>query len=130
MFTRSSKIIKLDRQATFVDSRGMNFLNRLFNGRINRRTYGVGLLFIFISMIIGGVIFLILFNSPNSIGITLILLVPFYVSLERRRFHDIGNVSFWETDNGQLVKEGEKKENKYGKPPEPKVDIKGLFGIS
>jgi uncharacterized membrane protein YhaH (DUF805 family) len=61
----------------------------------------------------------------------------FLTSLIDRRLHDVGkditefpfNGRVWQGILLFLFLKGENKENKYGKPPEPKIDFKGLFGF-
>ena len=80
------------------------------------------------------------------------IMVFIHATLVLRRLHDIG-IDIWTGENthklwGQgwapfswiryllytpfplFYLKGENKENKYGKPPEPKIDLKGLFGFS
>lgn len=126
----------------------MIFVSRLFGGRINRRNYLVGttlstLLLFFIVIFLG-------ILSPRStrsgwlalaedaVAWILILVMSVYTwSFQVRRAHNIGK-SGWNLSKGIsdvwefrfLFKKGENKENKYGKPPESKIDIQSLLGFS
>lgn len=111
----------------------MEYFKRLFQGRMNRQTYLVGVI----------PLLLILFilaetqspkNPPVIAWIILFIDGLFLSSIHFRRFHDVGKSGWWGTSvkmgNGiYLFKKGENKVNKYGKPPEPKIDIKSIFGI-
>jgi uncharacterized membrane protein YhaH (DUF805 family) len=82
----------------------------------------------------------------------IVIMVFIHATLVLRRLHDIG-IDIWTGENmhkiwGQgwtplswiryllytpfplFYLKGENKENKYGKPPEPKIDLKSLFGFS
>lgn len=126
----------------------------LFNGRINRRTFVFG---IFINLIIVFLIVFILSKRfieqilqryPVVYFVYLLLLIIpilFTTSLSWRRLNDVNEDKIKErnlkkTNLDNIVKEGtwdyfgffmkgEDRENKYGKPPAPEVDIKGLFGF-
>jgi uncharacterized membrane protein YhaH (DUF805 family) len=54
-------------------------------------------------------------------------------TLRTRRAHDIGasglEAWFYIKDWALLVKLGQRKENRYGKPPKPKIDVKALIGL-
>jgi uncharacterized membrane protein YhaH (DUF805 family) len=82
----------------------------------------------------------------------IVIMVFIHATLVLRRLHDIG-IDIWTGEHGHKIwpyrwtsynwfyllqwtlfplfyLKGENKENKYGKPPEPKIDLKGLFGFS
>src|SRR5436190_18129261 len=110
----------------------MSYFNRLFQGRINRRTYVVGSILFFIILIGISIIglFLSFLSKPSiaSIVITIFLLVLcslnflFYISIVVKRFHDIRD-SHWTSEETAYFIEGEKMENIYVQPPKPKIDI-------
>jgi len=125
---------------------------RLFQGRLNRRSL------IICSFLLGVVcvsgIFLISFliryspiapvtdalYYPLEYGwLGLVIIVDF--SLFVRRLHDFGRSGFWSllyvvplvnviVSLFLLFYPGDKKANKYGMPPEPRIEIKGSFGLS
>jgi uncharacterized membrane protein YhaH (DUF805 family) len=123
------------------------YISRLIDGRINRRTFIVGIAFYswtvylvgFVSShgFIGGVLqqypLLDLVYLPYVL-ITLLLIVSLYY----RRLNDIDNKDVREGKNFTykwrvlflvFFIAGKKQENKYGKPPPPNIDFKGLFGF-
>jgi uncharacterized membrane protein YhaH (DUF805 family) len=71
-------------------------------------------------------------SNQRIISVLIFILVEILIqlSLSRRRWHDIGKEG-WDMyrSSGILVMEGQKEENKYGNPPPPKIDFKGLFGF-
>lgn len=73
-------------------------------------------------------------EQNRFIGILLIIISLFisafyYMSFEYRRQNDVGSRPICQDGFGAIFKEGDKKENKYGKPPQPQIDFKGLFGF-
>jgi len=128
-----------------------SYLNRLFQGRINRRNYIIGIillyLLVFITAYCIGYIYGFLTGSEMStelyetlnlvIGIVMLI---YSLSLSTRRAHDIGK-------NGTyilwgiipfvglviilqfLFSKGESQENQFGSQPKPKINIKNLFGF-
>jgi hypothetical protein len=106
---------------------------RLFRGRLNFRTYLFGL-FIFLCWGVVSIepVWLLLHGFQPSLVADLLgyfyisIGFIFYFSITVRRSHDRGD-SF--TNDYELLREGEKKKNKYGKPPPDKIDFKGLFGF-
>lgn len=75
----------------------MNYIKKLFSGRISRKNYGLGLLFFIGSLILLIAILASMFSSDNSsfgVFIIVVLYVAFIVhifSLHARRFHDLGD---------------------------------------
>jgi len=126
----------------------MSYFNRLFQGRINRRTYVVGNILIVslgIILLIATYIVLLLFSINDRTSrivifviaaVTVILDLIFETSLTIRRAHDVaenivGIVWSLGWNSLQLVFwKGYEQENIYGQPPEPKIDIKELLGIN
>ncbi len=80
----------------------MNYVKNLYNGRINRKNYGLGLLFFFLVLILFGVILAGTLASYDSTFIIIILLAIYVIfvvhilSLHVRRLHDLGK-SGWKT---------------------------------
>jgi uncharacterized membrane protein YhaH (DUF805 family) len=72
----------------------MQYLKKLYSGRINRKIYALGILFF---LVIFGVFLALLLSIGNSsfAGIAIaILYIAFFIhffSLHVRRFHDLGN---------------------------------------
>jgi len=78
----------------------MNYVKRLYNGRISRKNYGLGLLFFICSFILLIVVAVLMFSSVNSLYyiFAAILYVAFIVhifSLHARRFHDRGDSGWY-----------------------------------
>ncbi len=116
--------------------------SHLFKGRLNRRNYLLGVFIYFLLLVLFFFIEAVFHYSDslyssfaNKIfaSIYILIAVIFFESINIRRFHDIG-LSGWYFIEGQwlgiYIREGDKKENKYGKPPPSKIDLKGLFGFS
>jgi uncharacterized membrane protein YhaH (DUF805 family) len=120
----------------------VTYFKRLFHGRINKRTYIVGVVFnLLCFMFVGyplivGLLAKFSLTLPNLGLLLLICVQVFYaLSFDIRRGHDIGvskdgilgqDLLYWE----YYSKNGEKRDNKYGQQPKPGVDIKGLlFGV-
>src|SRR5205823_3564253 len=95
-------------------------------------------------------LFLIITNAENLdklpgfiqyiLGLaTLAVMFSFQLSLLSRRLHDVGRndleyqFPYFHTKSVSGIfiffVPGEKKENKYGKPPKPQIDIKSLLGL-
>lgn len=78
----------------------MNYIKKLYSGRISRKNYGLGLLFFIGSFILLIAILASMFSSDNSsfgVFVIVVLYVVFIVhilSLHARRFHDLGD-SAW-----------------------------------
>lgn len=133
----------------------MEFFKRLFHGRLNRRSYTVGMLIV-VSVLILYIYFLhylihmfypFTITGKNILFLFLLflrfVLWPFLFllvcSFNARRLHDLGYTGWLSLFYFipvlnligflLLLKGGEKKENKYGKSPEPKIAIKGLLSI-
>lgn len=112
----------------------MNYIKKLYHGRINRKHYGLGLLF-FISSFKLSIVFTFMFLSDNSFPYQTIAIIILYISfiihlfsLHARRFHDLGKnawkvfLLFIPVVNliiliSLLIKKGEIHINKYGEPP-------------
>jgi uncharacterized membrane protein YhaH (DUF805 family) len=129
----------------------VKIFRRFSTERLNRRNFALGMLFYSLINII--VMELVkhpaftdmtkgLSNVEYALLILLLLLyisimVVFLLSLIDRRLQDMGRditefpsiPILWPLLLCLFLK-GENKENKYGKPPEPKIDLKGLFGFS
>ena len=76
----------------------MNYIKRLYSGRIGRKNYGLGLLFFIGSLILLIAIFASMFSSDSSSSFGVFLIIVLYAvfilhlfSLHVRRFHDLGN---------------------------------------
>ena len=80
-------------------------------------------------------------NSPTEKSVIIILMVlsmivelAFFASLDVRRWHDCTGEDWLILSRfnrgGNLWTEGQKGRNKFGDPPKPGVDFKGLFGFS
>lgn len=117
----------------------MTFTERLFEGRINRRNYAIGMVLYvtFLATIVPLSSIIFPLSTQNGLflaAVELLLATIFLFSLYIRRLHDMGkNWWYWEKGIQNiicLIKEGQNKKNKYGKQPEAKVDIKNLFGFS
>jgi uncharacterized membrane protein YhaH (DUF805 family) len=117
----------------------MRILRNLFKGRLSRKNWLIGWLFAIVVYLTGMFLEKVVFDLHTPEGIiTLIVLcltLFFFVSINVRRLHDIGKSGWggligmegWWTD---YFEEGQKKTNKYGKPPKPGVDIRNIFGLS
>ncbi len=113
---------------------------KLFQGRINRKTYVVGSIIVFIVSILI-VLYAISSAGKFNLGFDIFILfiflvnIAFFISLRVRRAHDIGQsfirtvpqiaANFWE------YQEGEKKSNKYGESPnnDKRNLVKKLFNL-
>src|SRR5258708_37371964 len=104
-----------------------------FNGRINRRTYAFGL-FIDLMLFGAAVLYVFFLSSAVTLIIEVLLIISgivFLFSIITRRRHDIGDRysenNILRAANGlnsfnfpqTYFQAGEKKVNKYGKPPRP-----------
>lgn len=121
----------------------MNYLRSLFEGRITRINYLVGGLIVFFAIgFLKGIFAPISFFTFGAVSIVLALVSLVYgVAFSVRRLYDIGkswhwalwllvpvvNFFFWLY---LLFKPGEEKANKYGKPPEKKLNLEDLFKFS
>ena len=129
-------------------------LSRLFQGRVNRSNYiiGIGLMICYLVLVIVianmlGYIFsvintnLTLFIAMPLSLIFYVLLVIFGFSLSVRRYHDLGRsgwlsllyiVPFVNLIAALILLflKGQPQDNIYGKVPEPKIDIKNLLGLA
>lgn len=113
---------------------GISFIKQIFNGRINRKNYILGLLFflsiyLLLLMIISlseGLLYLILYIILNAI------LAFFSLSLHIRRFHDRGDTGwgvlffFLPIVNAiffalLLFEKGDDGKNEFGKKPQENV---------
>jgi hypothetical protein len=125
-----------------VNSGGMGFFKKLFQGRMNRRTYFVGNLLIWISLF--GVLVLLRLTEVllrfSSIFYAAALLLwvgvqtVYIYSFQVRRGHDVGlQLDFSDLFLGHLgiimFKKGDTKRNQFGNSPKPQIDIKGMLGI-
>jgi uncharacterized membrane protein YhaH (DUF805 family) len=115
------------------------YLFKLLDRRINADTYLTGVFINVLFCLTVGLILLLNQDSfvnyvPNNLKIFLAFIFLFvelliYVSLLRRRAHDVG-VDPWSWPESFVFKEGQKEENQYGNPPPAyKIDFKGLFGF-
>jgi uncharacterized membrane protein YhaH (DUF805 family) len=117
------------------------YLFNLFDRRINRSTYAAGLLLNILFCLILSLTLYINGESfvkyvPDSLKIISVFIFIFmefliFLSLATRRWHDVGGEG-WHWARGGihlLLPDGQKEENKYGKPPPPKIDFKGIFGF-
>ena|SRR3989344_8467218 len=125
-------------------------LPKLFRGRINRRNYVLGLLinFLFIlSIIFYGFGLITYLPTPSFVRTAFtilgIILFSFFLdSLVVRRLHDLDcswgelyrffyskRLGYFPTF-ATFYKAGNKGPNKFGNPPESKIDIKSLFGLT
>lgn len=133
-----------------------NYLSWLYKGRINRRTYILGII-IYISITYLSGYFLsrqFIIKILQQYPLLYIVFVPYVIVmlfwiglLYTRRLNDISNdeikkieeikkEKYWNPGNTldylaltAFFLKGQDEENKYGKPPEPKIDFKGLFGF-
>ena len=121
----------------------MNYFKRLFQGRLNRRNYLISYLtysIIYVSYLLK--LDKIFDNnwSESSVLIVFLLLLLYLASFFIRRLHDIGYTGWFilfifvpilgiAFPILLIFRSGDKKVNKYGKPPEPKFDFKNLLGI-
>ena len=115
----------------------------IFNKRINVETYVTGIVFNTLFAITILIIFFFNFdNFAKYVSLNLKILMAFIflilevlisASLSRRRQHDLGKkIGIWEynsTYTYDLFRNGQKEENRYGKPPKPGIDFKTLFGF-
>lgn len=76
----------------------MNYIKKLYSGRIGRKNYGLGLLLFIGSLILLIAIFASMFSSDSSSSFGVFLIIVLYAvfilhlfSLHVRRFHDLGN---------------------------------------
>lgn len=107
------------------------------SGRVNRITYFTGVVIFIILAFSQIFIFvqiyptLLLLDRSQTLLDAIILfynflIVIFFELLEIRRLHDVG-VDWYMSSF--VFDDGEKKKNKWGKPPKPGIDFKGLFGF-
>ena len=138
----------------------MELFKNLFQRRLNRRNYVVGLLLVllllllyfpFISVIEQGAKLFLHLSPQNTyiqgteviLGWILLLTVCIFIgSFSWRRWNDLGSFGekvwsqnifalfFTPLRLVELFKEGDKKANKYGNPPDSEIDIKNLLGLS
>ena len=67
--------------------------------------------------------------APTILFLLAALVIFLYLfSITNRRLHDVGEDP-WLNPKNAFWLPGQKEENKYGKPPEPKIDIKALLGL-
>jgi uncharacterized membrane protein YhaH (DUF805 family) len=114
------------------------YFYKLFDRRINRSTYLTGeFLNILFLLTLAFIIFINIESDVNYIPVNLkivLVSIVFFVesliqySLTTRRWHDVGE-NGWYLLVPLTFTQGEKEENKYGKPPAPGIDLKGLFGF-
>ena len=116
----------------------MNYIKKLYSGRIGRKNYGLGLLFLIGSFILLIAIFASMFSSDSSsFGVFLIIVlyaiyIVFLFSLHVRRFHDLGD-SGWRVLLfliplvnliiliSLLATKGKDEVNKYGEAPSKSI---------
>src|SRR6267142_493347 len=140
-----------DKRLAIVHSEYMEYFNRLFRGRINRRNYFIGGLLLAIISVAANTLYKLLFSNLHVQGLSIIsigiftvitfLIILLNVSLNIQRLHDLGNSGFVlllvlvPLVNILLIllllfKSGEGKSNKYGGVPPQVVyfpaDILGL----
>jgi|SRR5579859_6780602 len=118
----------------------MHVFKQLYQGRINRRNYLIGLL-IDLLLFITAMVYAANLSSPFTLlieGCLLCITFGYFLSLYFRRFHDIGvgwngiglSFSAWKMQFFvALFRSGEKKTNKYGVPPGKQVTYKTLLGL-
>ena len=110
------------------------YSKRLFAGRLNLATYFVGI-FTFLSFIgLCWLLSLLLLDGYQSTPAAYIFTViymflglTFFISITVRRLHDRGYSGWNIWLDYELTHDGNTKQNKYGKPPGPKIDLKTLF---
>jgi uncharacterized membrane protein YhaH (DUF805 family) len=117
------------------------YFHRLFEGRINRKNFvlGIALLVFFdlftliILMVLDPILQVFRRSVIGNFAVTtgqilfVVIFVTFLFSFNVRRLHDVGLEGM--VYGYDLIRKGDKKENKYGKPPLPEIDFKGLFGF-
>ena len=112
----------------------------LFERRINRATYYVGhfIPFLYMLLVIWLLSLLNLSFDANQATLFLVLLspiVPYEVSLQVRRNHDLGYKGLYPpigrnlgmSDWALTSKPGQKKKNRFGLPPRPGIDWRALL---
>lgn len=120
----------------------MNYIKKLYNGRISRKNYGLGLLFFLVTLILS-VALLFLVSVSKSIFLIIVMItvvVVVYIvcivhifSLHIRRLHDVGYNGWWCIPPLTpyvmiaLLFMRSRENNKYGDIP-PK-DIKFFYAI-
>jgi len=115
----------------------MELFNKLFLGRINRRTYFIGLIpILFLLIAVRSLNDAGVFSNLDNTSVILFILLPaliailYLYSITIRRLHDVGEKPTGAVTKLVLFMKGQNGANKYGNQPEPKIDIKGLFGLS
>lgn len=116
----------------------MNYIKKLYSGRIGRKNYGLGLLFLISFFILLIAIFASMLSSDNSffgafiIIILYVVYIVFLLSLHVRRFHDLGD-SGWRVLLfliplvnliiliSLLATKGKDETNKYGEAPSKSI---------
>lgn len=116
----------------------MNYIKKLYSGRISRKNYGFGLLFLVGSFILLIAIFASMLSSDSSsFGVFIIIIlyavyIVFLLSLHVRRFHDLGD-SGWRVLLfliplvnliiliSLLATKGKDEANKYGEVPSKSI---------
>lgn len=115
------------------------YLDNLINRRINRTTYATGFfltLVVYYPILFSGLYYYLNFhrfsNFPEYIEFLIVLFLlflPLYI-LSHRRYHDLDIESFTFHQWFYLfLLKGQPKRNKYGDPPKPGLDLKGLIGF-
>lgn len=116
---------------------------QLFQGRINRRTYIVGMICNFLFIVLYLFLLFTKFTVPSIIRLicSIVGVIIFNIintSLITKRVHDLGypwsEIHRWHSPKlgyfptfASFFKAGDKEENMYGNPPKPNIDLKSIF---
>jgi len=99
----------------------------MFQRRINRITYLAGFM---LSLAVVGIIANLIPNkSQITDGIIIVIAILYTVCLQRMRSRDVVKDKADLPFKFLFYEPSQKKPNKYGKPPKPGIDWKGLLGI-
>jgi uncharacterized membrane protein YhaH (DUF805 family) len=116
----------------------------MLNGRLNRRNFVLGEIIYFLMLLFvlqfGGQVNSLPGSMQTILGLISIAIFSLsQLSLLSRRLHDVGRdapaykYSFFYTGKSSglfgLFAKGEKKENKFGKPPKASISIVALLGL-
>jgi uncharacterized membrane protein YhaH (DUF805 family) len=126
----------------------MEYIENLFKGRLSLGNFWIGLLLIIIACFPIGFIIFTLLNLLFPTDVSNLISTPFFIailvlfySMTIRRLHDV-NKSGWFGLGVYLpifglyvlylifLETGQSDDNKYGKVPDKKINIKNILGLS
>jgi uncharacterized membrane protein YhaH (DUF805 family) len=116
----------------------MNYMINMFRGRLNRRTYLIGILILLLVLLFVGRLSSYAYDSLQSdsvlivFGIFLMIWCFYWFSLVTRRAHDLNHRGIWGVilpSHGLrlIIDKGDQGNNKYGYKPNNVIDVKKLI---